>query len=60
MTGSRVLALLAAVPGVLFLGHTVYIGIQYGRFAWISLLLGLAFAAVAVYLERGAVGSGRS
>jgi hypothetical protein len=53
MDGTRIAALLAAVIGVMFLGHSLYTTFQ-GDAAELSLLLGVAFAGMAVFIRRRA------
>lgn len=52
MDGTRLTALLAAIAGVLFLGHALYQAMQYGRFAYVSLGLGVLFGAAAMLIRR--------
>jgi hypothetical protein len=54
MDGTRLAALLAAVAGVLFLGHALYQAVEYGRFAYISIGFGVLFGAAAVLIRRRA------
>jgi len=54
MDGTRIAALLAAIVGVLFLGHALYQAVQYGRLAYISIGLGALFGVAAVLIRRRA------
>lgn len=54
MDGTRLVALLAAIIGVLFLGHVLYQAVQFGRFAFVSLGLGVLFAGAAEFIRRRA------
>jgi len=54
MDGTRIAALLAAIVGVLFLGHALYQAVQYGRLAYISIGLGVLFGVAAVLIRRRA------
>ena len=53
MDGTRLAALLAAVIGVMFLGHSLYTTVQ-GDTAELSLVLGLLFAGAAIFIRRRA------
>lgn len=53
MDGTRLVALLAAVIGVMFLGHALYTTFQ-GDTAEVSLLIGLLFAGAAIVIRRRA------
>ncbi|MDX1529974.1 MAG: hypothetical protein R3362_00470 [Rhodothermales bacterium] len=54
MTGLRLLALLTAAAAVLFLGHALYVFVQYGWPATVSMALGALCAVAAFVLHRRA------
>lgn len=54
MDGTQLAALLAAIAGVLFLGHALYQAVQYERLAYVSIGLGIVFGVAAVLIRRRA------
>ncbi len=54
MNANRLVALIAAVGGVLFLGHALQQAVQAGRFAVTSVVLGLILVGSAAVIRRRA------
>ncbi len=54
MDTNRLIALVAAVGGVLFLGHALQQAVQVGRFALASVVLGAVLVSAAAIIRRRA------
>ena len=54
MNLNRLIALIAAIGGVLFLGHALQQAVQVGRFALASVVLGVVLVGAAAIIRRRA------